>query len=559
MILGEKYFSWELKEKIRYWDEENFLSEAETLNEKEIYLFAKNVLKESSEKLYCKRRALQDLLTLVNRGKVKPRRIIGLLLDEWEEAQETSLECLRLKYLSLFYQNESDDIKEILHEKIEDKNCEIVSEASYQMGLIQIFDANDTLSKKDYQLKIAAAESFFESAEKNDDNRIDARILRLICQYLIDNLSFKSKSADELYEHIMALIWETRLLSLDECSNVVFIGISRSISKLQKIKCENPDYWIDYRKEFNYLCLQFYELKNVDYKENPFFEKVVKNTSEKIIEHIIEPIFKFNYKATLSKIDVLLNQDSIANTEKEFLTYLKRIVISDTVSGQDTSLSYIKEIYPTVNDKDIEEFIKGLNESNKTVAVWKLLESTKRYSYDALLNSIVNACVKLQGNHLYRNASEDDRNGFIKNILETTGFYIKDQTRWGISNTGKSAGEVDLLIEEKNSPYSIIEALNLSSLDANYLNLHINKIFKYDTTGLPYNFIISYVKIKDFGLFWVKYKKHISEHKYPYKLETIDYGIANEFYYSGIKIVLTKHNRNGMATGLYHICVSISE
>ncbi|MNW42281.1 Terminase-like family protein [compost metagenome] len=288
-------------------------------------------------------------------------------------------------------------------------------------------------------------------------------------------------------------------------------------------------------------------------------EKIVKDTGEKIIEHFIEPIFKFNFKATLSKIDVLINQANIADNEKEFLNYLKRIVISETVAGQDTSLSYIKEIYPMINDTDIEEFIKDLHESNKTVAVWKLLESTKRYSYEVLLNSIVNACVKLQGNHIYRNSSEDDRNGFIKNILETIGFCIKDQTRWGISNTGKSAGEVDLLIEEKNSPYSIIEALNLTSLDAKYLNLHINKIFKYDTTGLPCNFIISYVKIKDFGLFWEKYKKHITEHEYPYKLETIDYSIGNEFYYSGIKIVLTKHNRDGMITGLYHICVNISE
>ncbi|AUS26746.1 hypothetical protein [Paenibacillus polymyxa] len=559
MKIGEDYFNSELKERIRYWDEENLLTEADTLNEKEIYLFAKNVLKDSGEKIYCKRRALCDLLTLVYRGKVKQRRMIGLLLDEWEEIQETSLECLRLRFLSLFYQNESDDIKEILKEKSNDKNCEIVSEASYQMGLIQIFDANDTISKEDYQIKITAAESFFLAAEQNDDNRIDARILKLICRYLTDILSFKSQSADEIYVRIMTLIWETRLLSLDEYSNTVFIGISRCISKLQKIKCQNPDYWIDYRKEFNYLCVQFYELKNVEYKENLFFGKIVQNTSEKIIEYFIEPIFKFNYKASLSKIDVLLNQDSITDIEKKFLNYLKNIVISDTVTGQDTSLSYIKEIYPTINDKDIDEFIKSLHESNKTVAVLKLLESTKRYSYDVLLNSIVNACVKLQGNHLYRNVSEDDRNGFIKNILETTGFYIKDQTRWGVSNTGKSAGEVDLLIEEKNIPYSIIEALNLSSLDANYLNLHINKIFKYDTTGLPFNFIISYVKIKDFGSFWLKYKKHITEHNYPYKLETIDFRIDNEFYFSGIKIALTNHIRNGMITGLYHICVSISD
>lgn len=558
MKTGEDYFNSELKEKIRYWDEENLLTEADTLTEKEIYFFARNVLKESGEKIYCKRRALCDLLTLVFRGKVKQRRMIGLLLDEWEEIQEPSLECLRLRFLSLFYQNESDDIKEILKDKSNDENCEIVSEASYQMGLIQIFDANDTISKEDYQIKITTADSFFSVAEQNDDNRIDARILKLICKYLIEALSFKSKSSDELYLRIMKLIWETRLLSFDEYSNTVFIGISRCISKLQKIKCQNPDYWIDYRKEFNHLCVQFYELKNVEYKENLFFGKIVQNTSEKIIEYFIEPIFKFNYKASLSKIDVLLNQDNITDIERKFLDYLKNIVISDTVTGQDTSLSYIKEIFPTLNDKDIDEFIKSLH-ANKTVAVLKLLESTKRYSYDVLLNSIVNACVKLQGNHLYRNVSEDDRNGFIKNILETTGFYIKDQTRWGVSNTGKSAGEVDLLIEEKNIPYSIIEALNLSSLDTNYLNLHINKIFKYDTTGLPFNFIISYVKIKDFGSFWLKYKKHITDHIYPYKLETIDFSIDNEFYFSGIKIALTNHIRNGMITGLYHICVSISE
>jgi hypothetical protein len=138
------------------------------------------------------------------------------------------------------------------------------------------------------------------------------------------------------------------------------------------------------------------------------------------------------------------------------------------------------------------------------------------------------ACVKLQGNHLYRTASEDDRNGYIKDILQTVGFTTKDQTRWGVSNTGKSAGEVDILIEDNNHPYSIIEALNLASLDSNYLNLHIDKIFKYDTTGLPNNFILSYVTAKDFASFWEKYKKHINEHNYQYRLEAIDYKIEYE-------------------------------
>ncbi len=59
---------------------------------------------DSSEKIYCKRRSLQQLLIMVYKVKVKSksRKVIGLLLDEWNEEQEDSLECLRLRYLSLF-------------------------------------------------------------------------------------------------------------------------------------------------------------------------------------------------------------------------------------------------------------------------------------------------------------------------------------------------------------------------------------------------------------------------------------------------------------------------
>lgn len=553
-----EYFGWELKKKIHFWDE-LFSDESESLSEKDIINFTKKVIMDSNEKIYCKRKALQELLIMVHKGKIKPRRIIGLLLDEWEEVQEVSLECLRLKCLTIFYQIEAGDIKSVLKEKLKDQSHEIMSEANYQLGLITIFEANDSFSKEDYKLRITEAEMLFETAEANEDNRIDAEIFKSICRYLIDSLSFKSRSTDEIYKRIMTLIWETRLLSLDECISAVFIGISRSISKLQMLKQSNPEYWIDYRKEFNNLCFQFYELKNMEYKANPFYEKLVRNTSENFIEKILEPIFKFNYKATLSKIDVLLIDSDVPSSEKQFLDYLKKVIIKDTISENDTSFSYIQEMYPMLNEKDIEALFNGIRESNKNAAVWFFLKNTKRYSYNWLLNSIVLACIKLQGNHLYRAVTEDDRNGFIKNILEAIGFSTKDQTRWGVSNTGKTSGEVDILVEENNYPYSVIEALNLSSLDSNYLNLHINKIYKYDTTGLPVNFIVSYVTVKDFGLFWSKYKNHIADHQYPYSLESVDYNIESEFDYSGIRVALTKHIRDGSLTRLYHICVRIYE
>lgn len=176
---------------------------------------------------------------------------------------------------------------------------------------------------------------------------------------------------------------------------------------------------------------------------------------------------------------------------------------------------------------------------------------------DKLLRNLFLACIKLQRNFLYKNVTEDERNDFIRDLLETNGYQVKDQTRQGTSNSGKASGEVDILIQKHGFPSAIIEALNLSSLDKKYLDTHIDKIYKYDTLGNSCNFIVLYVKVKDFGLFFDNYTKHIKQHKYPYELIGIDESIGAEYKYADIRLIMTKHNRNGKDTLLYHICVKI--
>jgi hypothetical protein len=68
----------------------------------------------------------------------------------------------------------------------------------------------------------------------------------------------------------------------------------------------------------------------------------------------------------------------------------------------------------------------------------------------------------------------------MRDMLSYRNYDVKDQTRRGCSATGISAGEVDILIEESNMPFTIIEALILSSLSQDYLNKHLDKIYNYD-------------------------------------------------------------------------------
>lgn len=137
-------------------------------------------------------------------------------------------------------------------------------------------------------------------------------------------------------------------------------------------------------------------------------------------------------------------------------------------------------------------------------------------------------------------------------------YDVIDQTRRGNSLVGKCTGEDDILIEEDGLPVTIIEALNLDSLNTSYLDNHIDKIFSYDTVGNIFIIVLLYVSVSDFSKFCVKYSKHIKEYQYPYSLILFDDSFKIEdFPYSDIRVMKTVHNRNGYNTVLYHVCMLI--
>lgn len=167
------------------------------------------------------------------------------------------------------------------------------------------------------------------------------------------------------------------------------------------------------------------------------------------------------------------------------------------------------------------------------------------------------ACVKLQGNSKYIDSSEDGRNDYIRDLLDGRDYVIKDQTRRGLSASGKSSGEIDILVEKGNFPFTLIEALILTSLSKEYLGKHLDKIYTYDTTGNQFNVCLVYAEVKDFASFWEKYCEFVKSYKYTYPLLSSDEKIDEEFDGSEIKIMTTTHNRSGKPTKLYHICVKI--
>jgi hypothetical protein len=176
---------------------------------------------------------------------------------------------------------------------------------------------------------------------------------------------------------------------------------------------------------------------------------------------------------------------------------------------------------------------------------------------DIFMKDLLRACVKLQANIHYRNAREDTRNDYIRDLLSMKKYSVKDQTRRGYSASGLNAGEADIYVEVDGMPFTLIEALNLDSLDKTYLNKHLDKIFGYDTTGHKFNVCLSYVEAKDFASFWDSYCKHVVSYNYPYSLIEAQADADRDFPYSEIRFMMTTHNRSGKLTMLFHIAIRI--
>lgn len=178
-------------------------------------------------------------------------------------------------------------------------------------------------------------------------------------------------------------------------------------------------------------------------------------------------------------------------------------------------------------------------------------------------DNLKNACIKLQRSTVYKNLSEDERTDYIYDILSTAGrdkgIHIEGQARQGRSKKGKQAGELDIIIKYKENPVSIVEAMNLKSVLRRRIGEHIEKLFGYDTAGNPVNYLISYVSVKNFEKFWIRYKDYIRSYDHKYHLISLDENTEPDFCYSDIRYVTAIHRRNGVKVCMVHIAVKMME
>lgn len=111
---------------------------------------------------------------------------------------------------------------------------------------------------------------------------------------------------------------------------------------------------------------------------------------------------------------------------------------------------------------------------------------------------------------------ENQRNdlmvSFLKMRLRFLGWHVPDQSRGGLSESGKDAGERDWLVCDSAGTLAIFEALRLSYLDKTEIGKHVTKAIsksRYNPAGVVCIYLIVYYEGKSWPEFWKNYISHV--------------------------------------------------
>lgn len=172
-------------------------------------------------------------------------------------------------------------------------------------------------------------------------------------------------------------------------------------------------------------------------------------------------------------------------------------------------------------DVDVENLIFTLGGTSFENSQ-RVTTKTQRLSYDIALAEDVLADLVTVGERICLNTTYNSRttenaiNDAVRDLLFAMGYHeIKDQTRHGISKSGKEAGEVDILLARCGKEIAIIEAMKLENINGFIIDEHIQKaIINYNPLGTA-TFIIAYVNCSYFQSFWLRYYEHIEKYQFP--------------------------------------------
>lgn len=302
------------------------------------------------------------------------------------------------------------------------------------------------------------------------------------------------------------------------------------------------------------LSKRVYRLNIYDYI-GLYYQDKLSWDEENIFQKYIQKYYSnhsFRYKFLIAK--------TFHEFEKNLILDLKR-----EVENQDVFIKILKYLYleETVNiGKAIRQFQKqkeGLDIAD--LLLLETLRDEKSINYnrlhEKLKNDIIKIAIEIQSKHKTLNNDEDQYNSLFESLLTFSGYKTQPQTQRGQSSTGKSMGELDVLIFTDNDiPLSIFEAFKLKSTESKTITKHLKKLSEdYDPNGIKVNYAVIYSKADNFPELWKKYQEFVLTIDLAHSIIDKKFHNVTASYeqFAALKLGYTEHLNRESKVVVYHI------
>ncbi|WP_272675389.1 hypothetical protein [Providencia sp. PROV092] len=207
------------------------------------------------------------------------------------------------------------------------------------------------------------------------------------------------------------------------------------------------------------------------------------------------------------KLLITRNGNSNHIVDNEFYEFIYKVICFSPTTFNKSIVANDNNSYQGFIDDLRRQHIMLLNVQN-------LLQSRRpsgsNLSYDELDKNLKWNLQRLQRSYNSKK-TEDELNDYVRDLLKSQLYEVCDQTREGVSSSGNSTGELDIIIEDQGVIFSIIELMKLKSLDKNYLDIHYKKLMvNYNPTCVKRSFLVTYYLGENISLWWDRYVEHIS-------------------------------------------------
>ncbi|MBC5833654.1 GTP-binding protein [Flavobacterium sp. F372] len=192
-------------------------------------------------------------------------------------------------------------------------------------------------------------------------------------------------------------------------------------------------------------------------------------------------------------------------------------------------------------------------------------DNNPMYSLDKILNDLIEVGSRIL-ERKFQKKIEDLVNDDIVDLLRTKGHNISDQTRSGLSGSGKGAGELDIMIRMNNGiPITIIECFRLESCGSknSVVAEHLTKLLsKYDTHELKRKFIVVFGEAERFDNLWTNYIQYIkdlnSNNDYGEKYPLSGFSVRDDLHsFANMKVGISRHDNNGESVEVVHVMLNM--